>query len=585
MGLIPALIKAVFDEETDLAKSLTNAVSLKQVDNAGNNPLHYAVAHRNLELIRFFMTERSELINEKNCNGETAKDWFQVFLNSIYNLESIEELKIIEAMNYNAVKYIETLLKVKVSRALRFSQGDTLLHFAVDFQKIAIVKLLLAGVNHLDIEKLLQLKNGREETPLSLSERYCKESSDARSRAGAQEILNYLQDKERPEAGAGTALALPKQCYALAPFEPIGVEQKEIQELDRIFSNRSKISSFKKINPLRTTIVRLAYNICCQANPHCAAIADSRSNKQQASLVKSLLEPLFGRWTAEAQLSFWDKFISVSGYLHALVTQGLADQIIKFSIIKPGVRGWANAATNEIFLNPNMKDGVIPLVTTLIHEVTHRVYRSYDFFTADYSLSHEYFSIYLTESYQLAAAGKAGELTAEQRELFEIRQLMKDSCRDCWEQNLYEWMACNSAETMTVAILALATLPEGYARLKSKPKPALLIDRRFLRDGAVATHSKLPSSPQRPRGSSALSDGEPRPSTADSGISSYAGSSTDKECSPPPLSPLLTQAVVSTPPPTEASLVWTTAEARQASTPSSLACPANSPKPLECHPS
>lgn len=108
--------------------------------------------------------------------------------------------------------------------------------------------------------------------------------------------------------------------------------------------------------------------------------------------------------------------------------------------------------------------------------MTHLVDQSYDFFRTSYEISEEGFFIDVSKSERLAATGVAELLTPERRKVFEIQQWLKDGFSKDSEKNLHRWMALNSAETLTQAILALATLPAGYAKLiGSKRQPLLWI--------------------------------------------------------------------------------------------------------------
>lgn len=326
-----------------------------------------------------------------------------------------------------------------------------------------------------------------------------------------------------------------------------------------------------------------------------------------------LFKKLFGTWTVDDEQIFRKKLFLSSRYLFDLIKQEKINQVIEFSTKDSHSGGWVNSALNKIFLNPRLKSGVIGLAATLIHEVTHKATCSYDFFSTIYSKNNKEFSISLKNIYALAAKGTAGQLTKEKRLLLEVGQLLKSSDKypnlfkkdnelfkkdnELFKKELFHREALDSAETQVVTTFALATIPKRYACLGGSN---LLIKQKFILFTDVATHTELPA-PEKPltfqlcgeKGykvrSSALSGEETRPHTADSGISSYAGSGgTDMEweCSPL-LSPLLTQEMVSTPPPTVASLALSpeALPPTQARNPSSVVYPANSPKPLGCPPS
>lgn len=442
---------------------------LHGTDAQGNTALHYAVAQHNLALIKFLIKQGAQ-ITTKNHLGETAADWFQEYVTSTYISDPSQLAKLSQKIADNKVEFVTDGLKAGISRSLRFARGKTLLHYAVEAQQITIIELLLEGISHEAIDRLLHLKDCGGVTPLALAQ----ERAQTGSRI-AQEIVNSLQGKlhaaaEKPAA----ALQTPPPRSLLAP---ISLERQELKALFDSFTHSLTSVDFGSLNPLRSTIVKLAHRLCYQAlHYYLRTFPSTVSSREQHPLLNTLLKKLFGVWDDNTQLNFVKKLESIIDYLAYLTQQRQADQVIHFSDKKSYAEGWSHPHENKIFLNPTIIADVVALVTTLIHEVTHQVNHSYDFFPPYYSNKKEDSYFFLKKAYELAATGAAESLTQEKRELFEIRQLLEEGFSDYWKQNLYQWMALNSAETLAQAILALATVPAGYAKLTgNKRQPTLWI--------------------------------------------------------------------------------------------------------------
>lgn len=468
-------------DQAAIQRLAANPGALNRADAQGNTPLHYAVAQRDLELIERLIKQGAPIAAE-NLQGETATDWFQEFIVSIYNLEQPIDLKELrEAIAENDVQFVADYLKGGVSRILRFSRGETLLHIAVAAQQKAIIALLLEGMNHEAIEWLLHLTNSRGLTPRALAQQHCQPNSRV-----AQEIVNLLQEKQRAAATevAASALQIP------LPLTLMTIEQQEIKALAGSFRHPLTSADFEQLNPLRSTLVKLACNTALRACEHLSQLhLPTLPFRKQQSVVEKLLQLLFGVWNDKTLRNLEQKLCSVADYLNHLIQQQQVEQIIQFSDEISHYEGWNDSEKNKIFLNPTRITGVVSLVTTLLHEVTHQVDRSYDFFLPDYSIKKQGFSINLESAYRLAANGEAKKLTSEQRRLFEIRQRLElgNVSEACLQQNLSRWMALNSAETLAIAILALATVPAGSAEVLMKSwKPILQIHRQFLSVEAVA---------------------------------------------------------------------------------------------------
>ncbi len=426
-------------------------------DAQGNTPLHYAVAQRDLELIERLIKQGAPITAE-NLQGETAADWFQEFIVSIYKINPRSQLEeLTQEIEENNIQFITDCLRAGVSRTLRYSGGETLLHIAIAAQQKATIELLLDEIDHKAIRRLLSLTNRRGLTPIALAQQRCQPGTQV-----AQGILSYLQAKQRAaeEGKPASAIQTQTSCFDL---EPIPIKQQELRSLAHTFMHPCILVDFEQLNPLRSTLVKLAYNIALQASDHLAKLASFR---KQRPLIEKLLQRLFGVWDDNTRLNFEKKLYSVLDYLYKLIQQRLVDQVIQFSNKKSNAKGWCNYGENKIFLNPTIMGGTVALVTTFIHEVTHQVDHTYDFFLPGYAIHERKFFIDLNSAYQLAAAGTAKSLPTEKRRLFEIRQLLEEGFSDSWQKNLYQWMAINSAETLALATLALASMPVGAAQFE-----------------------------------------------------------------------------------------------------------------------
>lgn len=447
-----------------------NPELLNCTDAQGNTPLHYAVAEHNLALIEYRIQQGAQ-ITAKNLLGETAADWFHEYVTSTYMSNPSQLAKLRQQIVDNNVEFVTDSLKAGISRFLRFDRGETLLHYAVEAQQITIIELLLEGISHEAIDRLLNLKDCGGVTPLALAQ----ERAQTGSRI-AQEIVNSLRGKLHAAAAEKPAAALqtPPPRSLLAP---ISLERQELKALADSFTHSLTSVDFGSLNPLRSTIVKLAYQICCQAHHyHLKTFPPTVSSREQHPLLNTLLKKLFGVWDDNTQLKFVKKLESIIDYLAYLIQQRQADQVIHFSDEESYAEGWSHPHENKIFLNPTIIADVVALLTTFIHEVTHQVNHSYDFFPPYYSHKKENSYFFLEKAYELASTGAAESLKQEKRKLFEIRQLLEEGFSDCWEKNLNKWMALNSAETLAEAILASATMPAGCAKLiGSKQQPILWI--------------------------------------------------------------------------------------------------------------
>jgi hypothetical protein len=465
------LIEAVHQGDTAAIRRLAaNPDAINRADGHGNTPLHYAVARRDLESIETLI-KQGALITIKNLQGETAANWFQEYIASTYNSKPAQLAELQEAISENDVEFVKVGLKTGVSRRLRFARGETLLHIAIEAQQKAVIELLLEGINHKAIERLLRLTNSRGLTPLALAQQCCQSGSQA-----AQGILNYLQAKQHG-AMEGKAVSAIQRQILRSPLTFIAIESQEIKALANSFTYPCIAEDFEQLNPLRSTLVKLAYNTTLQAFHHLSQLhLPMAPFKEQQPVIKRLLQRLFGVWSDDTRLNFEQKLHSILDYLAYLIQQRQVDQIIQFSDEISHYGGWNDKEKNKIFLNPAIIKGVVALVTILIHEVTHQVDRSYDFFPANYFIRNRVFFVDFYRAYQLAANCKAEVLTSEKRKLFEIQQRLElgNVSDACLKQNLSRWMAINSAETLAMAILALASMPLGAAQFERGSRETIL---------------------------------------------------------------------------------------------------------------
>lgn len=223
-------------------------------------------------------------------------------------------------------------------------------------------------------------------------------------------------------------------------------------------------------------MVKLAYNLCHKAHQHYLELFSPIVTSKKQLVIKDFLENLFGEWSDNTQRNFVKKLKSTMECLAHLIQQQQVEQFICFSDEEPTYRGWHEGGKNKIFLNPMIMTSVIDLLNTLIHEMTHLVSHSHDFFRPTYKHDEKGFFIYLRTTYRLAATGAAESLTQEQRKIFEIRQLLEEGFSDCWEKKLHRWMALNSAETLAQAILALATPASGLCQAHREHMAAPFMD-------------------------------------------------------------------------------------------------------------
>lgn len=434
----------------------------------GNTPLHYAVAQHDLVLIEFLIQKGAKVAAE-NQREETAGKWYEEFINSLFYLGQLINLKELRlVIENNDVEFLTDHLKTGLSHSLRFSRGSTLLHLAVELQKPDIVKAILEGITQENINQLLKLEDSRGRTPLDLAQQFSRHGTLL-----AKQVHSILQEKPRttaPEESASMSQPLPTAW----PFLIDTAFKNRINELSNQLKNPIVVADFTALNPLLEVICQLACITCRQA------LARLSKLERQNSLEETLLRSLFGNWLGNTRLEFQKKLQAIVGYLADLIQQQQVNQVIHFSNKLSHAEGWYCTEEKKIYLNPMAeKANLVSMVIALIHETTHKVNHSYDFVTMAYSLDRKGYDIDLKNFYQLVLTGEAEELTPERVKLFELRQRLQEDVSRDWRQQLHHWMALNNADTQTLAILLLATLPENYAKFDKKQQ-TLLIKTQFL---------------------------------------------------------------------------------------------------------
>lgn len=442
---------------------------LNQADVQGNSPLHYAVARQDLVLIEFLIHQSAD-VTAKNHQEETVGEWYEEFYASRHKLEKlIDSKKLRQVIEKNGVQVIADYLRLGGSRSLRFSRGSTLLHLAVELQKPAIVQVILEGSSQKNINRLLNLKDSRGRTPLDLAQQFYQYGTPV-----AQQLFSLLQEKQHATAAedsASTSQPLPTGW----PFLIDKDFKNRINELSNKLKYPITTDDFKQLEPFREVIVQLAYITCRQALPRLSSL------ERITALEKTLLHRLFGSWCDNTRLDFQNKLQAIAGYLANLIQQQQVNQVIHFSNEISQAHGWHCFEQNRIYLNPTAnKTNLIFLVVVLIHEATHIATQSYDFATMETSINCKGCNtIDFNQAYRLASTGEYENLTPERIKLFELRQLLQEGVRPDRQQRLNHWMALNNADTQSLAILLLATLPEKYAQVDKKQQ-TLLIKSEFL---------------------------------------------------------------------------------------------------------
>lgn len=456
---------------------------LNRADAQGNTPLHYAVASHHLALIEYLIFQGAD-VSVKNQQGETAAQWYEeiiVSLHSFRQLISSKELRLV--IEVNDVQFMKDEVIVKShSCGLRFAHGKTMLHCAVELQKPAIVQLILEGIPQENINRLLNLQDSRGRTPIALAEQFYHYGTPT-----AREIFHSLQEKQQatiPEEINSSGEPLPLGEWPLAMNQEF---MNRIKQLSARLKQPITPADFESLNPMREVICQLAYVTCRQA------LTRLLTPERQDLSEKTLLHSLFGSWCGHIRLEFQKKLQTVADYLAELIQQKKVDEVIYFSDEEICSRGWIDVSENKIYLNPTQKyaKNTIYLVTTLIHEITHKVVKSYDFAVMGCFIDSQGYSIDLDISFQLASTGLDEKSTPVHVQLFELRQLLQEGASPDWREHLNHWMALNNADTQTLAILVLAALPEGHAKYQRKQN-TLLIKKHFL---STAYLKKYPTPP------------------------------------------------------------------------------------------
>jgi Ankyrin repeat len=516
-GEVFPLIDTINDGKIEAAIEMVmnNPSIVNETDNQLNTPLHYAVAqgYLGLSLIKL-LVKKGASVNARNDLGETAEDWFQLFIKTMYHFNSDFSKVMRRAVEVNQAALVSRLLNEGVMSDLRFLQANTLLHWAVDCQQLSVIKVVLERCDHRAVKRLLRCKNSQGMTPLALAQK--KKDQLGGETTKGMEITSYLQKKQDAVVAEGGTLLIEPELYTISPgypcvFQQIDVTLDEINHLENAIINfrqaynkasrdninDSLTNQFVLINPLRSTIVKLAYNICSLAN-HRYRCTDylnagfSKCNRKQKGLMRDFFRKLFGKWPDSAQEILSNKLFLSSKYLYEIISSERVDQVIEFSAERTHAGGWTSPGMNKIFLNPVMPYGFMGMLVTLVHEVTHSSNYSYDFFSTIYHKDELGLCIDLKNAYALAVKGTSGQLTGENRNLFEVWQLLKSGNKnpDLFKKDLFHLKTLYSAETQTIATLALAALTNKYAWLDGYPRPALLITNEFIRTTHLATHSE-----------------------------------------------------------------------------------------------
>lgn len=391
-----------------------------------NTKLHQAVANRQFEAIDNIVLLDPNIITIKNKQGETAADWFLEYLNNFLQFEDADILESLpEEISAGNVEFVEDYLKNNGSAKLRFSEGNTVLHLAIEHNQLAIVKLILNHISPQLMNSLLAMENFHGVTPKQLS-----------IKKNNPEMIKLLQ---------------------ISKIIPIQLSIKTVSSKRLVPSVPKHL--FKNIE--KTT--DLLTDLCCVSYWILKQSLEMLNKNLVTPEIERMLIRLFSVNKIESDIIQLKKNIQeVHTFFEKIIQEESVHEKIILSTEKPN-QGWTYRSRGLIYINLLSNDNHIPnLIATLIHEASHLTYSSYDIkyckkfennlWILDFSACEQLLKKY---------GNTTTELPLEKVKLLKIQRSLEGK-----KSSFDNWLAHHNADTFAVAVLGLAALGWNSAAVK-----------------------------------------------------------------------------------------------------------------------
>lgn len=384
----------------------------------------------------------------RDAQGKIQLAWVRELIISSHYLNNLQELeKLLSFMQNGWIENIKDTLQSGISRKLRFLEGDTLLHLAVRYQQLDMVKFLLQDIPLVEIEELLQQTNAQKKTPIKLAQEL------DRGHAEIYSILSHFQ--QMVEKGDSSP---PTKSLSVSENDGLAFTWNTIIDLQKQLTLLTDESHFESFTPYLVPLCQLAALICQQA------IKSLEDYEKIKELSKKLLFPLFG-----GKFDILDKYklrkniFKVYDFYRSLIQKNIINDKIKLSMkyLEPGM----TTCKGIIYINPlQLCNKVTEFIITMLHEASHLVNFSDDI---KYSkLIVDAWGIEFQPCTQLTT--EDGLVIPEERlQLLALESLLENN------SNLTNHLAHRNADTFAVVTLALAA---SYSHCATISDAVLLIE-------------------------------------------------------------------------------------------------------------
>ncbi|MEW9905972.1 MAG: hypothetical protein AB2990_01085 [Candidatus Symbiodolus clandestinus] len=419
-----------------------------------NTKLHQAVANRQFEAIDNIVSLDPNIITIKNKQGETAADWFLEYLNNFFLLEEPHQMEQLpEKIKSGDITFVADYLEFGISPKLRFSDCNTLLHFAIQYNQIEIIQLILQYSSPELVSILLNMRNSTGVCPKELVTELGKKHPDI-----LKSMLSSTHSNIQLSTKNTTTDFLPPQVTKIV--------------LDNISEKLSKIkkeSDFDKFSPSLEYLCQIAYFVCNQS------IKILKKNENIFITSKKLLNPLFnGNFTTSDKSLIQENIQKISNYFKKIIQEDRVHQEIKLSTEKP-YSAFTSKYRKIIYINPLLANfNLINLTLTLIHEVSHLILSNFDFKYCKQYEKH-IFSFDFIDCLQLLDQVEPYKcrISEEGIYLLKIQHSLEGT-----KLPFNNWLAHRNADTFAVAVLGLAAF--GWNCAEVEDSNLLINGNRFL---------------------------------------------------------------------------------------------------------
>ncbi|XAV88741.1 MAG: ankyrin repeat domain-containing protein [Candidatus Symbiodolus clandestinus] len=414
-----------------------SSIQAPKVNLAQNTELHQAVANRQFELINTIVEAQPHLISIRNKQGETAADWFLEYLNNFFHFKDPDVIKLLpEKIRAGNIELVEDYLKNNGSVKLRFPEGNTLLHLAIEHNQIEIVRLIRKHISPQLMSSLLDMDNFHGATPKELS-----------IKLKNPEMIKLLQD----------------------------LSFISIQPSIKTTSSERLVPSISKnlfINIEEST--DLLTDLCCASYWILKQSLETLNKSLVTSSIEQLLTKLFSVNNIKNDIIQLEKNTQeVHTFFKQIIQEDRVHEKIILSTEKPYV-GWTNKKLHLIYINLlKGKEDIAHLILTLIHEASHLIHSSYDIKYCERFENNNWIINFSDCKQLLEKNDTIINLTPERIQLLKIQYLLEGK-----KSSFNNWLAHHNADTFAVAVLGLAAF--GWNCAEVEDSNLLINGNRFL---------------------------------------------------------------------------------------------------------